>query len=91
MTKLLLSYLPQNNTEDPPQLEPYDPADRMDESLNTIVPEDDRPGLRHARGAGHDLRPRLDSEVHEEWAPNAMVAFARLDGNASASSRTSRW
>ena len=33
--KLLLSYLPQNNNEDPPQIAPYDPADRKDESLNS--------------------------------------------------------
>ena len=38
LTKLLLSYLPQNNTEDPPKVAPYDPADRMEESLNGVVP-----------------------------------------------------
>src|SRR5512134_3506925 len=38
MAKLLLSYVPQNNTEDPPQVAPYDPADRMEEFLNSVVP-----------------------------------------------------
>jgi len=80
MTKTLLSYLPQNNTEDAPSLQPYDPADRMDEALNTIVPTDDR--------MAYDMRDVLarifdrDSifELHRDWAANALVGFARLDG-----------
>ncbi len=82
LAKSLLSYLPQNNTEDPPQLEPYDPADRMDEALNSIVPDDDR--------LAYDMRDVLDMvfdhdsvfELHKEWAANALVGFARLDGNS---------
>nr|WP_040158042.1 acyl-CoA carboxylase subunit beta [Nigerium massiliense] len=82
LTKSLLSYLPQNNAEDAPALEPYDPADRMDEELNTLVPEDD--------GIAYDMREVLarvfdhDSvfELHKEWAANALVGFARLDGQS---------
>ncbi|WP_232549392.1 acyl-CoA carboxylase subunit beta [Propioniciclava soli] len=80
LTKSLLSYLPQNNTEDPPALEPYDPADRMDEALNALVPAEDN--------LAYDMRDVLarvfdhDSgfELHKEWAANALVGFARLDG-----------
>ncbi len=82
LTKSLLSYLPQNNTEDPPALEPYDPPDRMDEALNTLVPADD--------GIAYDMREVLsrvfdhDSvfELHAQWAGNALVGFARLDGQS---------
>ena len=80
LTKELLGYLPQNNTEDAPPLEPSDPIDRMDEALNTMVPEDDR--------MAYDMRDVLtrvfdhDSvlELHREWAANALVGFGRLDG-----------
>ena len=48
-SKLLLSYLPQNNTEDPPQVAPYDPPDRMDEALNTLDPRRRDRAVRHAR------------------------------------------
>ena len=80
LTKSLLSYLPQNHTEDPPPLEPYDPEDRMDEGLNSIIPTDD--------AIPYDMRTVLDSvfdhdsvfELHREWAGNALVGFARLDG-----------
>ena len=82
MVKRLLSYLPQNNTEDPPQIVAYDSPDRMDEMLNTIIPTDD--------AMAYDMRDVLESvfdagsvmEVHEQWAANAICAFARLDGHA---------
>ena len=80
MTKLLLSYLPANTSEDAPILISDDDPDRMNESLNTIVSEDER--------KGYDMRQVLDQifdtdsilEVHESFAPNAICAFARLDG-----------
>ncbi|HMR47734.1 MAG TPA: acyl-CoA carboxylase subunit beta [Arachnia sp.] len=80
LTKALLGYLPQNNAEDPPHLEPYDPPDRMDEALNSFIPTDDR--------AAYDARRMLELifdhgslfELHREWATNALVGFARLDG-----------
>jgi len=80
LVKLLLSYLPQNNTEDPPQITPYDSRNRMDESLNTVVPpSDDEP---------YDMRDVVDMvfdegsflEVQPYYARNAVVGFARLDG-----------
>ena len=82
IAKELLSYLPQNNAEDPPALEPYDPADRMEEALNTIVPNDD--------GLAYDMRDVLalvldhDSvfELHKDYAGNALVGFGRLDGQS---------
>ncbi len=80
LAKQLLSYLPQNNTEDPPLLTPHDDPDRMDDALTAIVPSDEH--------MAYDMRQVLASvfdtdsvlEVHEHFARNAIVAFARLDG-----------
>ena len=80
MTKLLLSYLPANTSEDAPVLVPDDSPVRMEESLNTVIPADDR--------VAYDMRGVLDAifdtdsimEVHSAFAPNAICAFARLDG-----------
>ena len=80
--KMLLSYLPQNNHDDPPQIAPYDAPDRMDEELNTLIPKDDR--------TAYDVRDVIarvfdrDSflEIHPGWATNAVVGYARLDGFA---------
>ena len=80
LVKQLLGYLPQNNNEDPPQVSPYDPADRMDDALNSLIPQDE--------GEAYDVREILDVvldrdsflEVHPAFAPNAVVGFGRLDG-----------
>ncbi len=80
LTRKLLSYLPSNNAEPAPAVEPTDPAWRTDESLNTIIPTDP--------GTAYDMRDVIrtvadkDSflEVHEHFAENAIVGFARLHG-----------
>lgn len=78
--KRLLSYIPQNNLEDPPRVEPTDDPNRMDEELATIVPDSpDKP---------YDMKDVItrivdDSdffEVHRYWAQNIVVGFARLNG-----------
>ncbi len=80
LTKALLGYLPQNNAEDPPQLEPYDPTDRMDEALNTVVPQDDRTAYDMRQVLEHVFDHGSVFELHRDFAPNALAGFARLDG-----------
>jgi acetyl-CoA carboxylase carboxyltransferase component len=82
LAKLLLSYLPQNNNEDSPQIEPYDPADRMDDELNTLIPtnENEPYDVRDAIAWIFDQGTLL--EVQPDYAQNAVVGFARLDGFA---------
>ena len=81
LTKLLLSYLPANTSEDAPSLISDDSPDRMSESLNSVVPDDDRKAYDMRRGVLDEIFD-TDSilEVHEAFAPNAICAFARLDG-----------
>ncbi len=80
MMKTLLSYLPSNNLDDPPRIETGDDINRMDEELASIVPpESDQP---------YDMKDIIlrvvDNgeflEVHEHWAKNIVVGFARLNG-----------
>jgi len=80
LVKLILSYLPQNNNEDPPHVIPDDSWDRMDERLNTLVPEaEDQPYDMHdVVESVFDLHSFL--EVHPYYARNVVVGFARLDG-----------
>ncbi len=81
MTKLLLSYLPQNNTEDPPRAVASDPPDRRDESLLTIAPpEENQPyDVKAVIQAVVDYGSFL--EVQPYFARNAVVGFARMDGH----------
>ena len=78
----LVTFLPQNNTEDPPVRPTTDPADRADEELQTVVPDlANRP---------YDIksivRPVLDEryffEVQADYAPNIVVGFGRLNGRS---------
>ena len=80
LLRRLLSYMPSNNTEDPPVTPCDDPADRADPALDSIVPEDpNRPyEIRDVIGKVVDTGSFL--EVHEEFAQNIVVGFARLGG-----------
>ncbi|MBI2200528.1 MAG: methylmalonyl-CoA carboxyltransferase [Armatimonadetes bacterium] len=78
--KRLLSYLPQNNLDDPPRLDRGDDPARMDAELDRIVPDDPaRPyDMREVIRRIVDIGSFLD--VHAQYAQNLLVGFARLDG-----------
>jgi acetyl-CoA carboxylase carboxyltransferase component len=80
LVKRLLSYLPQNNAEDPPQIRPEDPPGRMDDALNTLIPNDENQpyDMRDAITAIFDADSFL--EIQPAFAANAVVGFVRLDG-----------
>ena len=76
----LLSYLPPNNAEPPPAIEPADDPWRMDDRLNTSVPTDpsEAYNMKTIIRKIFDLDSFL--EVHEGFAQNVIVGFARLHG-----------
>lgn len=80
--RALLSYLPLNNSEDPPFEENQDPEDRVDESLDSFIPLD--PNLPYDM---KELITRVVDngvffEVHKDFAPNIVVGFARFGGRS---------
>jgi propionyl-CoA carboxylase beta chain len=82
LVRRLLSYLPLNNAEAPPFVPSDDPRDRMEPALASIVPADpSKPyDMREVIRAVVDLDSFL--EVHEQYARNILVGFARLGGHA---------
>ncbi len=82
MIRQLLSYLPQNNMEDPPLVRAQDDPLRMEERLDTIVP--DSPNKPY--DMKEVIRLVVDEgrffEVHEHFAMNIVVGFARLGGHS---------
>jgi acetyl-CoA carboxylase carboxyltransferase component len=80
LVKKLLSYLPSNNMEDPPLIEPSDDPIRVDPALDTIIPDEP--------SKAYDMRDVIQSivdngeilEPHYHYAKNAIVCFARLNG-----------
>jgi propionyl-CoA carboxylase beta chain len=76
----LMSFLPQNNMEDPPRLAPTDDPLRRDEKLRDVVPTN--PNMPY--DIRDIIRSNMDHnyffEVHEHWAKNIVTGFGRLDG-----------
>src|ERR671923_202717 len=80
--RYLLSFLPPNNMEDPPQYAPTDDPLRRCDDLNDIVPDSAREAydMRDVIGSVIDNGEFL--EVFPRWAQNIVVGFARLDGRS---------
>ncbi len=76
----LFDYLPLNNLEEPPRIEPTDDPNRTDNELNQIIPDDpNKPyDMKEVIRRVMDIDSFL--EVHEHYAQNIIVGFARLDG-----------
>ncbi|MEO0126821.1 MAG: acyl-CoA carboxylase subunit beta [candidate division WOR-3 bacterium] len=82
LIKKLLSHIPQNNLEDPPTIECTDDINRMDKELDEIIPDspikpyDMYEVIKRVVDNGDFL------EVHEHYAKNLIVGFARLNGKS---------
>jgi methylmalonyl-CoA decarboxylase alpha subunit len=82
MVRYLLSFLPSNNLDDAPVLPNTDDINRMDEKLNTIIPDN--------ANQPYDMKNVIASvvddgeffEVHQHYAGNMLVGFARFDGQS---------
>ncbi len=76
----LVGYIPSNNFEEAPFVPTEDPIDRLEDSLNSIIP--DNPN------EAYDVKDVINAivddgrflEVHEKFAPNLVVGFARMGG-----------
>jgi propionyl-CoA carboxylase beta chain len=80
----LLSFMPNNNMEDPPERPTSDPEDRASEELNHVVP--DAPDLPYdiRRIIREVLDDRYFFEVQAEYARNIVIGFGRLAGKSVA-------
>ena len=80
--KRLLSFIPQNNMETAPEKPTADPINRVDDALNSIVP--DNPNK------AYDMYAVINSivddgdffEIHKEYAKNIIVGFAHMNGKS---------
>jgi propionyl-CoA carboxylase beta chain len=80
MVRELLSFIPSNNLEDPPRKPCTDPIDRLDEKLDTLIPDQSN--------MPYDMKDVIHTvvddgyffEIHEHYAKNIVVGFARFNG-----------
>jgi propionyl-CoA carboxylase beta chain len=82
MIRELLSFLPSNNLEDPPRKPSSDPAERRDETLNALVPDEAQKPYDIKDAIHSIVDDRYFFEVHEHFAKNIVVGLARLDGRS---------
>ena len=80
LCRTLLSYLPGNNMENPPNIAPADDPNRVEKSLNEIVPDD--PAVPYSM---HEVITRIVDrnsfiELQSGFANNAIIGLARMDG-----------
>jgi propionyl-CoA carboxylase beta chain len=80
--RYLLSFLPQNNLDPPPYTEPADPTDREDAELDTFIPDDPAKPYDMKQVIQRVVDDGEFLEVHERWAENIVVGFARLGGHS---------
>lgn len=80
LIRKLLSYMPSNNLEDPPVAPCDDPIDRIDDALNSIIPDNpnkpyDVKDVIHAIVDDNEFL-----EVQRHYAPNIIIGYARFNG-----------
>lgn len=79
--RYLLSFLPRNNMEIPPYFAPTDSRDRIEDRLDTIIPD--------SANQPYDMVTVIETilddgeffQVHEHFATNIVVGLGRLDGH----------
>ena len=79
--RYLVSFLPRNNMEMPPYYAPGDRADRLDDSLDVIIPDSSNQPYDITKVIEAVLDNEEFLEVHELWAKNIVVGLGRLDGH----------
>ncbi len=80
MVRELLSFIPSNNLEDPPRKACSDPIDRVEEKLDRLIPDQSN--------MPYDMKDVIHTvvddgyffEIHEHYAKNIVVGFARFNG-----------
>jgi propionyl-CoA carboxylase beta chain len=82
LCKRVLSYFPSNNVDNPPFVAPDDDPQRMDDALNSIVPQNSAEPY-----SMHEVITRVVDrdqflEIQGNWAQNAVVGLARIGGHS---------
>ncbi|MBA7491433.1 Propionyl-CoA carboxylase beta chain [subsurface metagenome] len=80
----LLSFVPDNNLEDPPEKETADPPDRINEELNSMVPDDPSQPYDIREIIREVMDENFFFEVQSQYAKNIVIGFARLVGKSVA-------
>ena len=82
MIRQLMAYLPSNNVDDPPHIVPTDTPKRAEAALDTIIPDNPNKPYDMTSVIQYIVDDGDFFEVHEHFAKNILVGFARLNGRS---------
>jgi propionyl-CoA carboxylase beta chain len=80
MIRELISFIPSNNLDDPPRRATSDSPDRADAALDTIIPDESNQPYDMVDVIRHVVDDSYLFQVHEHYARNLVVGFARMNG-----------
>ena len=80
--KDILSFIPQNNMEEAPVVPTNDPAGRVDDALNDIIPDNPNKAYDMYQVIGSIVDDGKFLEVHRSWAKNIIIGFAHMNGRS---------
>ncbi|MDD1749238.1 MAG: hypothetical protein LUO89_05115, partial [Methanothrix sp.] len=80
LVRTILSYLPSNNADNPPVMQTDDDPQRMDETLNSLVPLDPSEPYSMHTAIEHIVDRGTFLELQASWARNAIIGLARFNG-----------
>ncbi len=80
MVRELVGFIPSNNLDDPPRRATSDPADRADAALDTIIPDESNQPYDMVDVISKIVDDGYLFQVHEHFARNLVVGFARMNG-----------
>lgn len=80
--KDLLGFIPSNNREEAPYVETNDPAGRVDDALNDVIPDNPNKAYDMYQVIGSIVDDGRFLEVHKSWAKNIIVGFAHMNGRS---------
>lgn len=80
--KDLLGFIPSNNREEAPFVETNDPAGRVDDALNDVIPDNPNKAYDMYQVIGSIVDDGRFLEVHKSWAKNIIVGFAHMNGRS---------
>jgi propionyl-CoA carboxylase beta chain len=82
MIRELLNFLPPNNMDDPPYIPSKDKADRIDETLNTLIPDTSKKPYDMMELIKRVVDEGYFLEVQKHFAQNIIIGFARFNGRS---------
>ena len=82
LIRKLISYIPQNNMEEAPTVECTDPVDRLEDSLNEIIPDNPNKAYDMYEVIGAIVDNGEFLEIQRDFAKNIIIGFARFNGQS---------